>query len=94
MKKREIKCYLCEEDAIQKEDYDTSGNIMINCPNCKWYEPTLRVMKFYIKSNVKEMRLNKEDKEKLCRYVQEEYEQTNKPVRIDTNIIKDKKGVA
>ena len=92
MNKRKIKCYLCGKAAIQKKDYDTSGNIMINCPNCSWYFITDRAMRFFFKSNAAEERLNDQYKEKLCRYVQKKYKQTNEPVRIDTDTIKDKTG--
>lgn len=77
-----IKCYLCGEDAIEK-DYGTSGDVKVNCPNCPLYILTDRAKKFYFNPDATKVILNDKDKEKLRQDIQKE----NKPdiyVKIDT----------
>jgi len=88
MEERKIKCYLCGNESIQKEGYDTSRNVRVNCQKCMKYELSGMVIKFYLKrENGKEL-LKQDDKEKLSEYVQKHYDSVKRtPVFLDTKIV-------
>lgn len=78
MIEREIDCYLCGKKVSQREDYDTSRNIMIECPDCMDYELTDKVMKAYFDQG----KVTDEVKEKMRKLIKERY--MEEPVMITT----------
>ena len=89
MKELEINCYFCGNKATQEEEYDTSRNVRVKCPNCTYYELTSGAIKFYIiREDGKEV-LSQNHKYKLSEDVKKTYQpEKNQPVRIDTDKIK------
>lgn len=88
MKERKIYCYLCGNKAIQEEEYDTSRNVRVRCPDCTFYELTNGAIKFYIsRENGKDV-LSQNHKYTLSEYIKRTYDLKNQPVRIDSNKIK------
>lgn len=88
MEQREIKCYLCETDAVEETGIDNARNLRVNCAICKYYLLTDGAMKFYIKRPDSKQILTKEDKGKLRMYIMEKYNpKKDEPVWIATKVI-------
>jgi len=83
-----IKCYLCGNEATQREKSDSSLDLNVRCPRCGRYALTHKAIYFFFEGKKKSQILNQEDKEKLSLYVQEKYDPNDgKPVIINTKII-------
>lgn len=84
------KCFLCDQEAILHEGYDTSGNIQVECDACKPYLVTDKAMRFYLDRPDGKKILDEDDFKKLSEYVNEKYK--DKPVKISADLIKDITG--
>ncbi len=87
MAERHLKpCYLCGEEAIHHEGYDTSRNIRVSCDVCHPYYVTNVALRFYLNRPDGKKLLDEADLKKLSKYVQEHY--VDKPVLITADLIK------
>ena len=87
MEKKEINCYLCNSSAFEWDAPDTSRNLLVECQTCKSYLLTTMTRLFFTHRKNGEDKLGSLAKEKLSKFVQKEYENTNKPVLITLDII-------
>jgi len=76
---KNIKCYICRGDAVERDIPGPYTKVIVDCPVCKsiGYEVDSGERKFYLE---RDDILDKKDREKLSHYVQ-------KPVQITIDII-------
>jgi hypothetical protein len=98
-KDKDIKCYLCGEDAVQYFSPDTSGSKDIECEKCGMYTFTDRVFRFYVdkeiglyylhKQTEEKMPFCQDQKDKLSEFVKKRFDpEKHVPVKIYTKTIK------
>jgi len=81
---RNIKCYICGGDAVERDAPNTSGNVIVDCSYCKsiGYEVASGARNYYLdRYDI----LNEEDREKLSQHIR-------KPVLITIEIIEKATG--
>ena len=102
-KDKDIKCYLCGENAGQYFSPDTSNSRDIECENCGMYTFTDPMFRYYVdeeiglffkdKQTEEKMPFCEDQKNKLSEYVKKRYDPEKRvPVKIYTKIIKAETG--
>lgn len=85
MAERNIECYLCGKKAVEKFNYNNSGNTIVECSgDCIPYETTFQARKFYLKKDWQEF--TEQDRQRIVKKIEDIYE--DKPVRIKTEFIR------
>ena len=87
MEKKKINCYLCDSSAFESDAPDTSRNLFVECQSCKPYYLSTETILFITRRKDGTNILDAQDKRKLIRFIDEEFEKTNKPVLLTQNII-------
>lgn len=89
MEETEINCYLCGKKAIQEKNYDSTGNLRVECRDCVYYELTIKAVTHYFNETTAEEILSQEDKPKLINHIRRNYNPyTQKPIQLNIDIVK------
>ena len=88
MREPTFKCYLCGSPADEGTLNFSTMSKLIDCTSCKPYRlDSGALLHYFLRGNKKEM-LNDMDKKKMVNYIQQEFEQTQKPVLITLFTVK------
>jgi hypothetical protein len=85
--KRKIKCYLCRQEAEERDTDDTTMNVLVKCPECSEYILSYSGMKYYFERPEGSALLKSEHKKKLSINVKKHFNKKGEPLVLNTQII-------
>jgi NAD-dependent SIR2 family protein deacetylase len=91
--KRKIKCYLCRQEAEERDTDDTTMNVLVKCPECSEYILSYSGMKYYFERPEGSALLKPEHKKKLSINVKNHFNKKGEPLLLNTKKIEDIIGV-